>query len=310
MRTKLYILLCIIVLSYSCQHVMAQVNTYGNAVPSIRGENVFFDASATFDLSVTGGSTGKGFVFPRVDLTQWIFKIVSLSDGSIFPGAFDGMIVYNIVAGNTKKDVTGINNPLISVSVTPGFYYFSNPGPTDGTHTSIANGKWVRISDNQDLVNRISVLSAAPTTSLYDGLVYFNTTLNKFFRYSGAPVNDWVAVGGGAAEAVSGKLYQGTLLPQNDISTLSWATIISGGSTVTSIGGTVCTLNTTAYTWIAFPVGWGNIIFFYKYSGSTYPVFDGFQKQIFTAAQTGSVEYQVWLFKTTPDIAVDLIANN
>ncbi|MBE9577576.1 fibrobacter succinogenes major paralogous domain-containing protein, partial [Flavobacterium proteolyticum] len=79
------------------------------------------------------GSVGKGLVFPQTDLTTWTFDTSAL-DGINFPTAFDGMIVYNTGSGSTLENQGQI------VSVTPGFYYFSNPGATD----NITNGRWIK----------------------------------------------------------------------------------------------------------------------------------------------------------------------
>ena len=48
------------------------------------------------------------------------------------------MIVYNIASGPTKSG--------IQINVTPGFYYFSNPGNSYSTST----GTWIRISNGSD----------------------------------------------------------------------------------------------------------------------------------------------------------------
>ena len=54
-----------------------------------------------------------------------------------FPTALDGMIVYNAATGNTLAAVSG-NNGVVT-AVTPGYYYFSNPGQT----TDVIFGKWI-----------------------------------------------------------------------------------------------------------------------------------------------------------------------
>ncbi|MDD3876501.1 MAG: hypothetical protein PHT69_07750 [Bacteroidales bacterium] len=114
---------------------VAQVLT-GNPVQSaIPNQNPFFDASTNHDPSVTfENNNNKGLVFPRTDLTQWEFK-TDLLDGSMFPTAFDGMIVYNVGTGST---LTGQGQV---VSVTPGFYYFYNPNGVD----DISTGMWLSL---------------------------------------------------------------------------------------------------------------------------------------------------------------------
>ncbi|WP_344824800.1 hypothetical protein [Chryseobacterium ginsenosidimutans] len=63
-------------------------------------------------------------------------------DGINFPTGFDGMIVYNTGTGNT---LTGTDNPSVASSVTPGFYYFSNPivaGSVTGS-AAVTTGRWL-----------------------------------------------------------------------------------------------------------------------------------------------------------------------
>lgn len=109
---------------------------------------------------------------------------------------------------------------------------------------------------------------------------------------------------------VSGNLYQGTVADLNAFMNLGWSGISSATLAGTGISGTICTLSQTGFTWIAYPKVWGNQDFFYKYEGETYAVFSGFQKRIIPASATGSVDYQVLIFLTTPDREVSLIAGN
>ena len=60
---------------------------------------------------------------------------MNFGGGATIPTAYDGMIVYNTGTGNTPS---GGNNPTTSTAVTPGFYYFSNPGSTFNTNA----GEW------------------------------------------------------------------------------------------------------------------------------------------------------------------------
>ncbi len=117
----------IVIASFSS---FGQIKTGSNISNTIANENPFLDVS---DYSEYPNNVGKGLVFPRTDLTTWTFKIDNL-DGITFPTAFDGMIVYNTGTGST---VTGQGQ---QVSVTPGFYYFYNPGASD----NIANGEWLK----------------------------------------------------------------------------------------------------------------------------------------------------------------------
>jgi len=115
--------------------------------------------------------------------------------------------------------------------------------------------------------------------------------------------------------AVKGNLYVGTVSDATTFTTLSWTNIVTGLTTsaISSLPASapICELSTTGYTWIAFPKAWGTQDFFYRYGTpvKVYPVFDGFEKRVMPAATTGSVDYQVWVFKTKPTTTVQLIVS-
>jgi hypothetical protein len=121
----------------------AQILTSTIPAAGVPQSNAFFDAS-TAHSSIAGENNNKhkGLVFPDVDLTLFQFENV-IADGATFPSYYDGMIVYNSATGTTLT--TGIN-PSTSTSVTPGFYYFSNPnGAANGNVTS---GIWKPLGGN------------------------------------------------------------------------------------------------------------------------------------------------------------------
>jgi|GEM_PF-1174529 len=115
-----------------------------------------------------------------------------------------------------------------------------------------------------------------------------------------------------ASLTVAGSLYQGTVADAAGFLALTWATVSAASNlgSFTAVPKTVCTLSTTGFTWIAYPEAWDIPNFFYRYDSETYAVFDGFQKRIIPASETGSVDYQLWVFKTTPDRTVSLITQN
>lgn len=129
------------------QLISAQVLTNQPTNPAINNSNVFLDASTSYSTGANDETTGKGLVFPDVDLTKFKFDL-AYADGTTFPTYFDGMVVYNTGSGETGEDLA---TQGIKVKVTPGFYYFSNPeGKND---QNIEKGKWVRIgggSSNSD----------------------------------------------------------------------------------------------------------------------------------------------------------------
>jgi len=130
MKKKISYLLFVAILFFS-QYSISQVNSNGTTTPNITAQNAFLDASTNFDSSVDPSSNGKGLIFPRTDLTTWTFN-TELLDGITFPTAFDGMIVYNIGTGST------IPGQGQTTNVSPGYYYFFNPGAT----TDISSGVW------------------------------------------------------------------------------------------------------------------------------------------------------------------------
>jgi hypothetical protein len=115
-----------------------------------------------------------------------------------------------------------------------------------------------------------------------------------------------------ASLAVPGNLYQGTVSDVAAFLALDWSTVSAATNlgSFTAIPQKICDLSTSGYTWIAYPASWDISNFFYQYNSQTYAVFDGFQKRIISSATTGSVDYQVWIFKTTPNITVSLITQN
>ena len=152
---------------------MAQVLSNQDIVNQIAGQNPFLDASTNFN---DPGSVGKGLVFPQADLTTWTFDTSAL-DGINFPSAFDGMIVYNTASGSTLENQGQI------VSVSPGFYYFSNPGATD----NITNGQWRKMgsgegnSDWSAIGNRTYTI---PNTSIPAQVDSITNSLGNNTRFS------------------------------------------------------------------------------------------------------------------------------
>ena len=92
------------------------------------------DASSNGTIN---GSTniGKGLLFPSTDLTTFATFNVSgpLGIDANYPTFFDGMVVYNTATGTSA---------IGAVAVTPGYYYYSNPGQTFPTGSATA-GTWM-----------------------------------------------------------------------------------------------------------------------------------------------------------------------
>lgn len=193
-KIKTRIAIVLLLLGMSIGNAFSQIITNGATSTGITGENAFLDLSASFHDYFSTSSIGKGLAFPQADLTGWAFT-ATVSSGS-FPSFLDGMIVYNSGTGNTPT--TQVTK---STYVTPGFYYFSNP--TGADNFSIADGEWLRLTNNIDLLAKtVSVSAEAPTDpDPQDGWVYFDTDDNTMYRYDGSA---WNAVSSMASAADSG----------------------------------------------------------------------------------------------------------
>ena len=127
---------------FSC-FSFGQVRIVGSSTNTvISSSSAFIDASSN---ATNNGSSniGKGILFPRTDLT--LLTAVSPTTGGIasnYPTRFDGMIVYNTVTGNA-----GIGGTAVS----PGFYYYYNPGTHKAAEGNSNQGIWMRIADATDL---------------------------------------------------------------------------------------------------------------------------------------------------------------
>jgi hypothetical protein len=152
------------------------------------GESVFLDASS-FETALT--NQGKGFTFPRTDLT--LFNFVTLvGDGfSTFISGYDGTIVYNTVSGSTPATNSGIGNQV----VVPGFYYFSNPGSTGDS----ATGEWLPLGGAATTV-KSAVITGVPA----DGLI------SQLNLSSGAVASGGPLVASTVTRFLEAKIYDST----------------------------------------------------------------------------------------------------
>jgi hypothetical protein len=172
---KIIATLCLLFIS--CFGINAQIKTNTAAESAIGSENPFLDASNFKDYA---NNIGKGLVFPRTDLTQWLFKTDSFDGFSVFPTAFDGMIVYNTGTGSTLSGQGTV------VSVTPGFYYFYNPTGTD----DVTTGVWKPMGGISGVIKVVDG-GTGVTTSTGSGSVVLNTSPSL----AGVPLAPTAAVG-------------------------------------------------------------------------------------------------------------------
>lgn len=116
--------------------------TVGNS--SINLSSLFLDATgSTLWNGATVGSTniGKGFAFPKVDLSILLLTNNGSYLSSNNPNRFDGTVVYNTITSATTASG-------ISVAVSPGFYYFSNPNKSLPNDTTVLGGMWIAMGSN------------------------------------------------------------------------------------------------------------------------------------------------------------------
>jgi hypothetical protein len=111
--------------------ITAQVKVNQNAANSaINTSSAFMDASSS---PLWNGTTnqGKGMLYPRVDLVNYIaMSHAGPFNASNNPNYFDGLLVFNTATG-----IAGIG----ADSVFPGYYYYRN------TTTSANGGHWVSL---------------------------------------------------------------------------------------------------------------------------------------------------------------------
>jgi hypothetical protein len=128
-KIYLSIILLVVISANSQVRLVSTLNTSVNS-------SAFIDASSQNSNNITVG-TGKGLVYPRVDLTTFQFVSGTTGIGSSFPTRYDGMVVYNTVTGNTSSlGATAI------IAVTPGFWYYDNKS------TNVKGGTWTQLGSN------------------------------------------------------------------------------------------------------------------------------------------------------------------
>ncbi|KFF18024.1 hypothetical protein [Chryseobacterium sp. JM1] len=136
---KIYLKSVLLALVAASSTTFAQVRSNGTVSATIATQSVFLDASA--NGFTTSANNGKGIAFPRTNLTSFTFA-TPVTSALNFPTAYDGMIVYNSVAGTTPASGSGIGGQTVAA----GFYYFSNPTPTPAF--SSASGQWLPLGGN------------------------------------------------------------------------------------------------------------------------------------------------------------------
>ncbi|AFL97967.1 hypothetical protein ACQ1Q1_02355 [Ornithobacterium rhinotracheale] len=250
----------------------AQVLTNGLPKAQLLDTNYFLDASnfqGEADLS-----TGKLLGFPKTDLTKFKFNLDVVTDEVVLSG-FDGVVVYNMAKGTTGSDAATQGK---QVSVTPGFYYFSNP---NGAETqSVANGQWVRLGADAVAGTTLGTLPKYTTTErdklkgVEEGSLIYNTTTKQVEVYNGT---GWDTVSGVATTNPGG------------------GTLVSPGTGVTPPGGGVQPPS----------AGSGQ-----QGGGSGHATIAPSQQVYVPSLQYGNSEYQGYIDNTTHKITIKIPYTN
>jgi hypothetical protein len=157
------IILTAVITLFLGKYSQAQIQVNSLPTDGISLSNVLLDGSTTYS---SPDYIGKGIVVPSVDLVNFEFNLI-YADGITFPTYFDGMIVYNNLAGTT---LTAGDRSSVATVVVPGFYYFSNP---DGaTNYNVTGGQWLPVGGPSATIKTKTVASvivgANPTTATLD----------------------------------------------------------------------------------------------------------------------------------------------
>ena len=149
------------------QKNFGQLRINSNASTSnLSSSTAFIDASSSPTWK-NSTNEGKGFLFPRVDLSL-LKQMVQVGGNSNTnnPNRFDGMLVYNTVTG-----VSGIG----SIQVKPGFYYYSN------SSTDNNGGIWIPVGIKDEVVSpSVAVATTSYTILDTDSTILCNADLGGF----------------------------------------------------------------------------------------------------------------------------------
>lgn len=179
-------LIIFLLLMVSTVNAQISVKDVANDLPT--NSSAFIDFSKIYYNS--GNNDSKGMIIPSVNLGTFVFQY-DPNSSTEYPTFFDGMVVYNNTASATT--VTTGDNPSTSVSVVPGFYYFSNPnGEANGNLTS---GVWKPIGDSTKVAITDNIIK--------DTNVTVNGAVEKVAKLAGTAdgTSSFVTIGTGTLPA-------------------------------------------------------------------------------------------------------------
>lgn len=130
MKKLLFIAVC----GFSLSNGFSQVRAIGGTPAAVTNSSAFLDASSN-SAYATSVNSGKGIVFPRVDLTTFNAFLGVSGSATSFRTRYDGFIVYN----TATSGVAGVG--ATQGTLTPGFWYYENSTADVGVG-SISGGTW------------------------------------------------------------------------------------------------------------------------------------------------------------------------
>lgn len=208
--------------------VNAQIKSNQSIVnAAINLSSIFLDASSsTLWNGTSAGNTnvGKGFAFPNADLSTLILTNNGSYLSSNNPNKFDGMVVYNTVSSVTTASG-------ISVAVTPGFYYFSNPNKSLPNVTSDLGGIWTSLGSNA--VKDYTTTEVATSTSINGKQVY---AIKGGFTTTGTNALITITKPSGMTGYYKMTTYQNGMTFRNDISSFNMDPLVTTDNVVTGSG--------------------------------------------------------------------------
>lgn len=210
----------------------SQVRLISTANSSVNS-SAFIDASSQNTNNATVG-TGKGLVYPRVDLTTFLFVSGTTGISSNFPTRYDGMVVYNTGTGNTL-----VGSSTTIVAVTPGFYYYNNKSNT------LTGGVWTPIIDGNALSKNVTSSEVMLNTKINGAQLY---AINGTFTADGTSTIVSVPVPSGMTGYYSFVTYTGGKTYRREIN--SFSTASSTNNVVTGSGSFSEVLPAGTYSYV------------------------------------------------------------